>query len=516
MRIVKKIIKYILGKFNYTVVRKQAESQDNNYSKNDEDPVINYLHIQCDVRELFFQQRKNDKFNRYDIVVRYLAIENYYGKNDFGFDLYEKMQIDRVGESSVESFKKLLFSYEKNGYDSSSEIELYSDLHLFDGSHRIAIALYNGAEYKISCKVRSDKADIFYGIEWFIEKGFSTQSIKIIQQKYEQISNSIMIPFACTLWSPVQEYFDEITEKLLYVAKVMKYNDYTFDEHTYSAMLKGIYSVDDIDQWKIDIKVSKMKSNSIFKMRFILLNIENPTFRLKASNNNTLSSACEVIKRIIRNSYQDKIDNYFYDIIMHIGDNFYQNTFINNLFNISIDVKEALERIIKYSYVITKFNVPYMPDNFPEKFPLNKDLDIICKEGDYQNIKDAIHSFLLKYQSGFNINLVTKYNISGREYRTLIRCELNSYLIFQFDISYQIEGIDDVFISEMIDNRYAKKNYFLPSVEHEIIIRLLEIKNYPKKTHHFDFVKSHTDFLNENLCNKYLNFDWKETIRIAV
>ena len=35
--------------------------------------------------------------NRYDVFVRCLAIDNYFGKNDYGFNMYNKMQKLRVG-----------------------------------------------------------------------------------------------------------------------------------------------------------------------------------------------------------------------------------------------------------------------------------------------------------------------------------------------------------------------------------------------------------------------------------
>ena len=53
-------------------------------------PLINLLgtkHITWDARELFFQENA-PVFNRYDIIVRYLAIGEYYGKNNTGFAIY--------------------------------------------------------------------------------------------------------------------------------------------------------------------------------------------------------------------------------------------------------------------------------------------------------------------------------------------------------------------------------------------------------------------------------------------
>ena len=79
--------------------------------------------------ELFLQQfDQAHSFNRYDTIVRLLAIENYYGLNNCGWNLYCKMQDSRKFKGysieSKENFIKLIKSWEENGYD-VNEIQLY-------------------------------------------------------------------------------------------------------------------------------------------------------------------------------------------------------------------------------------------------------------------------------------------------------------------------------------------------------------------------------------------------------
>lgn len=75
---------------------------------------VEQKHIEIDVREVFLQQYKNGSFNRLDIVVRYLAIEDYHGINNYGFNLYRKMQSQRISkdyvEKAVETFRELIAS----------------------------------------------------------------------------------------------------------------------------------------------------------------------------------------------------------------------------------------------------------------------------------------------------------------------------------------------------------------------------------------------------------------------
>ena len=145
-------------------------------------------HLSLSVAELFMQENATDGFNRYDMIVRLLAIECEKGINDFGWDFYRRMQKARVGDDRLEDrvirFKNLIKSYDEGGYDTSSEIELDCNLHLIDGSHRMAMALYHHIPM-INVKVRPNKHDCFYGIEFFRINDFSDAECNIIQNRYK-------------------------------------------------------------------------------------------------------------------------------------------------------------------------------------------------------------------------------------------------------------------------------------------------------------------------------------------
>ena len=75
--------------------------------------------------------------------------------------------------------------------------------------------------------------------------------------------------------------------------------------------------------------------------------------------------------RLFINSYKKKIDNYFHDIILHIGDNFYQNHYLSKLMKMPpIDITFIMKSISHFDYVITKTDVPYMPSDFPSHYPM--------------------------------------------------------------------------------------------------------------------------------------------------
>ena len=147
-------------------------------------------HKECEVKNIYLLQDTEAGYNRLDIVVRYLAIEEYYGKNSIGFQLYRKMQGKRIDSGymneSEKKFRKLILSWEVNGYDKKSEISLDSRLSLMDGSHRMSLALYYGIE-KITCKIYKKRTNYQYRVEWFEKNGFSDEEIKVILAKEKEI-----------------------------------------------------------------------------------------------------------------------------------------------------------------------------------------------------------------------------------------------------------------------------------------------------------------------------------------
>ena len=65
--------------------------------KNDLCKLSNFNDIQIIVKPLFlFVNSMRDNYNCADILVRLLAIDCYYGKNNDGFKIYNEMQYKRV------------------------------------------------------------------------------------------------------------------------------------------------------------------------------------------------------------------------------------------------------------------------------------------------------------------------------------------------------------------------------------------------------------------------------------
>lgn len=129
-----------------------------------------------------------------DVVIRYLAIENYYKKNTNGFDLYNEMMEKRVANREKLKgrndgglrFKNLIMSFEKNGFDNNYPIQLNKYFLLGEGSHRLALALYFNIKEVPICFV--DQLDIIvdYSTTWFENNGLPGYK-EIIEKAYIRI-----------------------------------------------------------------------------------------------------------------------------------------------------------------------------------------------------------------------------------------------------------------------------------------------------------------------------------------
>ena len=152
--------------------------------------------------DMFFLQVKDGEFRRPDMIVRHLAIDNYYGNNDFGFDLYRKLQDTRVkkgyAETAVKKFYALIESYAKNGYDPSSYILADKELKLRDGSHRMAMATYLNLP-EITVAVFNATTALVLDYNWLLSHGFSADEVEILRTKADSLRKEMNVPLKCII-----------------------------------------------------------------------------------------------------------------------------------------------------------------------------------------------------------------------------------------------------------------------------------------------------------------------------
>ena len=162
--------------------------------------------------ELINSQYIDGKFNRMDLVVRYMYIKEYVEKNN-EFDatnIYLQMlhkrhlgneHIKRTGERYISDFNVLIEDFKLNGFNNRSPIKVDSNSILWDGSHRMTTSYYFGIE-EIPMKVvypnnwgppdtdavRGWGIEEFpiWGFDWFVKNDFSDIHLEQINTCFER------------------------------------------------------------------------------------------------------------------------------------------------------------------------------------------------------------------------------------------------------------------------------------------------------------------------------------------
>lgn len=471
-------------------------------------------HTRISVSELFMQQNNNISeldYLRLDIVIKYLAIENYYGLNEDGFELYSKLQAGITAENeqyqgifsdiSTAVYKELIESFEKGGYDLSSEITCDKNLRLLDGAHRMALCMYHNVPMVSIQVLNLEKNIVPFNVERLLSVGFTDADIKRVTDKANELFNQYRHTITCIIWPPAVLYFDAIEKEIREtICNVVSSNDYLYSEETFPRIVKGIYHIDDIDDWKIDRKLEAMAPYAMKKIRVLELDINSPLFRLKDANNKTISVLGEELKRHFRSKYMKCIPNYIYDIIIHTADNFHQAQYLKQLFTPCINLREYLDSISGFEYVLAKHDTPYTPADFPDSYAFSKDIDVICSHDQLDDLVLHTKDYILCMEHTCDIRQIY------HDEHYLFRFELNGYLLFQIDIGCSITGLVDSFWSKVFNDRVKKDNYYIPCVKDELCIRLNEYINKPSKLHHINYIENHITEYNQDDIQKYLTY----------
>jgi hypothetical protein len=292
------------------------------------DSLINYSAIKL----LAKQYTQFGEFNRFDTIVRYMAIEEYFNKNKIGFALYNKMQNKRGAQPGYEErFRTLIKSVNHNGFFDKYSIPIDSHGNLIDGAHRLALAIYFD-ENLVQVKIDRSKFFTPYGMDWFRNNGFDNKECKLIMERKNNLFLKKGLYFPVTLWPPVQEHYDEIMSEISKSHQIITIRDLKFTKNKFIPFCRELYSIDDIAKWKIERKIAFMQQDNNNNIRIFWIEIGDPKYRKKDSNGNDISQVMEDLKIKYREKYKVKVKNYVYDIILHAGDNYDHNIKMNLIY----------------------------------------------------------------------------------------------------------------------------------------------------------------------------------------
>ena len=295
-----------------------------------------YTDVIVSTKDLFLAQFDNGDYNAMDVIVKILAIENYYGLNDYGFNLYNKMQEKRVGENWETRFKTLIKSVEDNGLMDVKSIDTDINYSIHDGAHRLALSIYHNVD---KIKIRVYNTDILrrrYGIEWFSNNDFTNDEISIILKKFKEVVTKLNDPYYSIFWPPARNIFNKLENEITNVETGISTIDKEIlflPRDKFRKFMYDVYETDDIAKEKLDLKY-KYLNNSLDKDNYsedklplvvMRVKLDDPDFRLKGLTGLPQSKKTMRIKKKLRNDNSNFVTDYYYDIIMHMTDNTYQN-----------------------------------------------------------------------------------------------------------------------------------------------------------------------------------------------
>jgi len=154
--------------------------------------VKNNSTTQVNLKDFLKSQYIDSELNRVDFLVRYYSIKEHSKNKDYDFDLYKKMQRLRVDCNDTKSFKSLIDSFNKNGFDETFPISCSVSHRLLNGSHRLALSLFHNKDSIPISVNEHPNEDPRYGLSWFSSR-FSTEELKIIKEEIYSLNKFLDI-----------------------------------------------------------------------------------------------------------------------------------------------------------------------------------------------------------------------------------------------------------------------------------------------------------------------------------
>lgn len=511
------------------------------------EPLSDMVLMQTDRHENRF-----DMFCAYDFAVRLLAIENYYGINDFGFELYKKMHMrggnygqineqeafyeaqrvkevpthkalsysnQRTEQHSVEQFVKLIQSVEKKGFMTDSFVIGDKNLLSINGSHRIALALYTRQEM-INVEVYKRLTSRRFSIDFFWEKGFTSEEISVIKNKTEEIVSTCkqnIGNYYCILFPPAERYFDNIVKDISLIApeniQILEVNDYCWETADFVGLLTGVYHFDSINHANFLRKMFYiMRASNIsdgkVNFRIVSLNINNPMYRLKKDNGMPESVATVYLKKMIRERYKPMesafsehyLGDYPHDVIIHSSDNYFSNKAFRTLMNVDRDMSDIVSVLHNYQYAFAIGSEDKLSRYYPHNFYFGEDFDVFVLQNDVSIIAEKLFLGCKGKFEPYGFEVKNEDSPYGKRVRVLF----DTFTVTMFDLMTKMTYLSDKSVKRFID---GSKGENVPSIgrDEEYAYRLVKLLLNPHKEYHKKYLVTNKNSVNLEIVFSYFN-----------
>lgn len=472
------------------------------------------------VRDLLFSQFADGEAVYYDVAVRLLAIEEYYGKNTIGYDLFSRLQNNIVkGDFWIPRFEKLIQSFEANGYNKAMQIEVDENIQIIDGAGRLALAIYHNEEF---VPVRFHKSTIKreYNYNHLWELNYSREEIKLIHEKAIELLNKFKYSFVGVIWPSAYHLREEITKEINSHLKegqclplqyadcnVVKYVDMAYDEIDFRGFMRAMYFADNMTetvlQWKTQVMIEcAPKDIEGYPVRLLYIDVLNPKMILNDGNYSARSLQIANLKKVIRNRYKPRLERYEYDNILHVSDNYKQSRFCEIVENMNRDITDMFKLLNKqYEYAAIKLEGRQSAD-FPHSVYLNTDVDVLVARENVRKIGETIQAWLKeKYDNTYD-GWVKVSRIADKDEQIMIVVWVLGFSCFMMHIQTVSHfGLRNEFGRECLSHRVLTENklvYSLPA-KYEMIFRASEILHAPKKVWHREYAAKYISEYEESL-----------------
>lgn len=137
------------------------------------------------------------------------------------------------------------------------------------------------------------------------------------------------------LWAPSEPYWPNIIRKIsskYQITSIQKYKFHTYKE--LKIMVIRLYKHDNVSMTQI--KNNKLKTFKKYPPVCIAFQIYISEPNISEGKHDVIETDVMNLKKKIRKKYKSKIEDYIFDVIIHISDNTKQTKFVDNIINKAI------------------------------------------------------------------------------------------------------------------------------------------------------------------------------------
>jgi len=263
-----------------------------------------HLELKLPIPVILSNYNREDKFYGWDIILEYvLKSRNLTHKKNT--NLNEKM---------------VKFNDIKNDYH--SPIILSKNGIILKGRSTFVNEIIEG-KYIVNIQIENTTKNIMKKKDWLKENKLTDRQNNLLKNKSIDVFERTGLIFYAMIWPSAYEIFNDIEEYVRKRVKVLDSKKYDIS-HNFSNIVKELYEQDPraID-WKIERKIHGMQRQKEV-INVLKLWLPNPKFRYNIENS-VFSEILRKLKNDCRKKYSSKIDNYFWDNIIHITENYEHN-----------------------------------------------------------------------------------------------------------------------------------------------------------------------------------------------